>query len=823
MELIDAAFEAFKQIKIDAETHGHSILSEQDTRLKIVDRIVSDVLGYNLLQDVSTEPASGSGFIDYLIKIKETGRLVIEAKKEAVDFEIKALYSGRAYNLNGATFHARAVRDGLAQTIYYAAQESVELGCLTNGNTWIIFRANRLGDGKRPMDGRAFVFSDLQSIEANFKVFYELLSKQCVENLLYRAIFQEAEGQEVRVKDFAESLVKEDNLRLMTADFTSDFERVMNIFFSKLSGDDDPEFLSNCFVETKESQAAEYQLARISEELVSKVKAIETSQGEAIRKIIERIKNTNRQEFIILVGSKGAGKSTFVDRFFNYVLSSNLKDECIVVKVNLAGYSGSEQEITNWLDSTLLEATETVLYNGAPTNDEIQGIFFGEYNRYKRAHKVLYETERTKFKIEFAKHMEARRESRPTEYIQKLIGNIVRSRQKVPCIVFDNADHFSIDIQEKVFQYGRSIYENKLCLVIVPITDKTSWQLSKQGAIKSYENEVMFLPTPSPKRIIEKRIEYLDGKIEIEKRHKAQYFFKKGITIELRDIEGFVKLLQTIFLQDHRTSKWIGSFSNFDIRTSLEITRDIISSPHLSIGEFLKAYVVKSGSGDNEEDVIKPYRIKNALVKRRYNSYPVKHHPYVQNLYYCNGDVNTSPLLSIRVLQVLKDRKQDTGAADSFFSVSQLIGYFHAMTVEQTTIHKTLQFLLSHGLIRSYDPSIIDIDYSKKVEVTPSGLEHYYWAINDIDFAYIMLEVTPICDRDFFDDLNASYNTPNNKFRLTKLFLDYLEREDATYCKVPNHPSYDGQKVIHIRFDWLRQVLERKINGYQRNRVTRRT
>src|SRR6185436_2721196 len=98
---------------------------------------------------------------------------------------------------------------------------------------------------------------------------------------------------------------------------------------------------------------------------------------------------------------------------------------------------------------------------------------------------------------------------KPLDYILALLRNLVSGRKQIPCIVVDNADHFSIDFQEKVFQFARSLFEQEFCIVIMPITDKTSWHLSRQGALQSFENEALLLPTPSAKRVLERRIEFV--------------------------------------------------------------------------------------------------------------------------------------------------------------------------------------------------------------------------------------------------------------------------------------------------------------------------
>jgi GTPase SAR1 family protein len=795
MEIIDAAFDAFIKIIDEIKTYEYSIFSEEDTRVKIIDRILIEVFLYPF-DSFTTESRAGKGFIDYKVTINNIPRLIIEAKKSGIDFDIDSSYSGRAFNLNGPVFQDKSIQEGLDQAIYYAAYKGIELSCLTNGKSWIIFRSNRLGDGKDVTEGKGFVFSTLESIRKEFKLFYELLSQEGIKDLRYRAIFQEVEGSEIRKKEFSKAIKDEGNLKVMKRDnHSQDFDKVMNDFFSRLTGDNDPEMLTECFVETKESQFAEQELIRISEDLAYRIKTLETNESEVLQNLIEKVKTTNRHEFVILIGGKGAGKSTFIERFFKNVLAEQLKESCIVVRVNLAESDGDINAVSDWLNYTLLEECERVLYNGKPSFEEIQGMFWFEYDRLKTGTwKELYTTNKSQFKIDFGKHIEDRRENRPNEYIKRMIGDITKSRFKVPCVIFDNTDHYSIEFQEKVFQYGRSIYEKEICLVIVPITDKTSWQLSKQGSIQSFENEALYLPTPPPRKIIEKRIEFLEKKIEIEKQTKGHYFLNRGIPIEINNIEGFVKYLQGVFLREENTSKWIGSFSNFDIRRCLELTRDLIASPHLSLEEFLKVYVASSREG-GEEEPVKLFRIKNALIKKVYDSYPVGNHKYIQNLFYLTGNINTSPVLSLRILQVLVDRKNDK-SEDNFLLIDQILDYFGAMGVDRSITLKHLDISLSKGLILSYDPTILSIENSRKVEISPSGFEHYLWALNDNDYLFIMLEVTPITDQQFFNFIDETYHQWSVRNELMLRFLIYLETEDITYCHIPSHVAFKGQHSI---------------------------
>ena len=192
MKNIDVAFAQFSKILEEIKGYESTIFSEQDSRIKIIDRILIEVLGFKF-EDILTEPKSGEGFIDYKISINAIPRLIVEAKKDGLDFEIGDSYNGRAFKLNGPVFKNQIVQDGLRQAIIYSAMEGVELACLTNGRTWIILKANRTSENKNVFDGKAFVFSNLESLRNEFKLFYELLCPESISSFRYRAILQEVD------------------------------------------------------------------------------------------------------------------------------------------------------------------------------------------------------------------------------------------------------------------------------------------------------------------------------------------------------------------------------------------------------------------------------------------------------------------------------------------------------------------------------------------------------------------------------------------------------------------------------------------------------
>ena len=77
---IDTGKKHFEELLPIWEKDLQEIESEQDTRLRIIDRIFVEVLGWDR-SEMSTDKHVSLGYVDYLLISENRNRLVIEAKK----------------------------------------------------------------------------------------------------------------------------------------------------------------------------------------------------------------------------------------------------------------------------------------------------------------------------------------------------------------------------------------------------------------------------------------------------------------------------------------------------------------------------------------------------------------------------------------------------------------------------------------------------------------------------------------------------------------------------------------------------------------------
>jgi predicted type IV restriction endonuclease len=187
---MDNAFERFAKFKGEVEPSLGGILSEADARLKLINRMLTEVLGWQF-DEIQPEQHSPEGFADYLLSRGGTRRLVIEAKKTGVVLTTSVNPKMAAHKVSGPAL--RQAADIFRQAAGYCMDQGVEFAVITSGDRWIFF--NPFPKNGTPYhDSKAILFPSLAAIEESFATFYELAAPGSVVNRLYRTVFGKVEG-----------------------------------------------------------------------------------------------------------------------------------------------------------------------------------------------------------------------------------------------------------------------------------------------------------------------------------------------------------------------------------------------------------------------------------------------------------------------------------------------------------------------------------------------------------------------------------------------------------------------------------------------------
>lgn len=784
------------------------IETEQDVRLQVIDLILTEVLGWRR-SDIQTEPHFDSGYVDYLLKADNRNRFVIEAKRVS-----KLLVDSRNqrvafYKANGSALNS--AQEGLQQAKRYCSDTGVMFSALTTGFEWIGYWAIRT-DGKVPYEGKAVVFPTLESVNDKFALFYDMFSKEGIISNLYQVHIHESEGLQVHHIEKLAPVIDKNEVRLLQkSKMAADLENIFKQFFSTMSGVNDPEMLAKCFVESKESREADVSLEKIANNLINRIDVVDSHEGDELQEHIRVAVESQRGEFVLVIGNKGAGKSTFIDRFFRLVLEKSLRDRCLVIRVDLADSGGDVSNIDSWLTHQIRKEIEISFFGKRnPTFEELQGIFFSEYNRWQTGeHKFLYERNKQEFKEKFGAYIADIVDNQEDKYVRRLLRDAVLSRKLMPSIVFDNTDHFPQEFQERIFQYAQSVHRANLSFVICPITDRTIWQLSKSGPLQSYDTRAFYLPVPSTKDVLEKRVSFLKEKLEEDaKKEKGDYFLAKGIRLSIKDLNAFAACIDDIFVKTEYISRMVGWLSNHDIRRSLNISQRIITSPIVSMEDLIKTFLA-----ENRLNIPK-LKIKQALIFGDYSQFNQDANDYVLNVFSVRPDDVTSPLLKISILRVLMDKEfQSSDAESAYMMIEEVQNYFEPCGIPRRIINQHVRDLLRCRLIEPYDPTDNEVYEDQRVRVTHSGQIHYEFTQNDDVYLTSMSLTTDIRDMDLIAEIRDIKKGRNGKIgkdewmKIIMIFVEYMLKEDEKFVVLPNLDTYSGQIAmrLELRQKWFCQ------------------
>ena len=265
---LDPAFEKTKDIVDAAILNIQSIKTEEDTKLQIIIRIITEGLGWPF-SDIGAEVKHDNGYSDYLVSNGGKPAFIIEAKRIG-SLEIGITESQRLRHLKISGPGLKNALPGIEQAAGYATQEGLPIAVLTDGSTWIIFKPFVPGENFKNKE--AFVFPSLSAVLTDFLTFYELLSKELFGKKTYNIIFDKLHQNRLLLTQSLFTPLEENKIKISKkSTLAFDLERVFSNFFTRLTGDDNGDMLIDCFVETRESRIADFSLEKITANVLGNI------------------------------------------------------------------------------------------------------------------------------------------------------------------------------------------------------------------------------------------------------------------------------------------------------------------------------------------------------------------------------------------------------------------------------------------------------------------------------------------------------------------------------------------------------------------------
>ncbi|RZK25735.1 MAG: hypothetical protein EOO43_04735 [Flavobacterium sp.] len=791
MKDINSALQSFETFKERFSEYQKDDLTEADTRSKIIDYLLFEVLGWDE-RDIIREGHVISGYFDYRISIPGV-HFLVEAKKQFKEFILPK------YNKNvSLNVLLKANSEVINQIRNYSTDEGIQYGLITNGYQFIFFKTFNT-DGKPWKENIALIFNSLEDVEKRFTEFFDCFSKQSVierGGFLFDQILNVPEGRTVlsTVSDRDKELIRNS----MTGALTPIIDKVFGEIFSEQK-EDDLEFIKECFVENAETKKNKNEIERlfgdVAPHLSNVIPAVNTEsiQKQIISEINDddvSIRNLAPPKPIIIIGSKGAGKTTFINHLFKYKTTAGEIENHFIVYVDFRTFFETNQSFEPARLATVILESIYTKYDGLALyslpiliriyNKEIKRKDESTWKFNKENDNALYQKELSAYLEEVQKDS--------LSHLSQLSKYLLRERRKRLVVIMDNADQFNEDIQGKVFLFAHSLTLASLCGTVISLREGYYRKWQNSPPFDAYESNVYHITAPPYATILSKRIEYA---IQVNSSNpKIRTVVggdgKQKIDLSPQYVEHFLQSIKTSLLEIENSAMlgFVSETTYPNIREGLRVFKGFLTSGHTKVSEYIEREKHRTAAQKNYPTIPMHEFIKSiALQNKHYYSSETS---IVYNLFTPPID-SDDHFIKIYILFDLSTFLEGKSHVDRYVSNESIIEKFVEFGYRANIINLAMSELIKASLIET-DEQLSDVDWKElpsKFNVALTMKGNYYLNVLIDRFHYYDLigQDTIIFDSQFFNKLSEDFPTSNQEgarnFDLRKIFA----REFIAYLK----------------------------------------
>ncbi|KJE34434.1 hypothetical protein UF64_15300 [Thalassospira sp. HJ] len=632
--------------------------NEAETRLKLIDKIVFDVLGWTH-DDVEVEERVSEDkttqFADYTIRTVSTS-LLIEAKRVGVaSFDVPK----KRRELLGRKMVSGEVGDAIKQARDYARKLSIPFAVVTNGSQWVVFPATRT-DAVSFEKSSAIIFPDIESVLNNdFSEFYDLLSRDAV---ISGSLENDLLGQ------------KEDQIigRRLNLYFKNSFSKISRSSLFPLIEDEvvtafsedlvssDVDLFSKCYVDTPDrlkfdSRIGMHLTRRDNPAKSSPMKVMTASGKSSFSDAISRASDNVRPLALLVLGQVGAGKTTFI----NHVR---------LVRERERFEPRKDAPYPHWIyvDCRKLSRYEDALefFVSVMFDYIAQDEFLSSYERcVKHAYKSDIDS-LLAGPLKIISDDEPLQRVKISEFLSEeyknkksYVENILKYAAK-NCAVFlvvDNVDQFEDQsVQESIFSDAIAIAQRLNLSLVLAMRDATYVANKARPIFDAFDFDPIQVDAPDVKMVLSRRFnvarELLRGK-------KSEFVAENGAKIELDDTSIVIDLVSQSVL-DTEIGNAISVLSTGDIRLCLRMTREFLRNGYSATGKAMRIFK------ETGRYRLPPHEAMRAIMLGNQSVYDEKYSP-VANPFDANLSMTSAQFLRLFVLSALVNA-QSTKNGSSF-------------------------------------------------------------------------------------------------------------------------------------------------------------
>lgn len=770
--------QSFRSLKASLEATAVN-WNEADTRFQIIDRILTECLGWPKDQtSFRLEQYEDGEYRDYLLG--QPGAAIWEAKRSGISFDFPADISDRTTQSLADIFAtSREAEKAVRQVQQYCNVSGVEIGVVTNGYQLVAFIAVRIGASW--LKGQALIFKDMDHLEQNFAQFWQCLSPDGIAerrlvSLLTRGTTRTV-PQKLSAKLFRFPSVRykselQTNLRALSELLLED---VVSTEAMRAH------FLRECYCET----GALSRDALLSQEIIQARYAalfppsdaaprLEPAGGTADEGLLSRQIATEAlaRRPIVLLGDVGVGKTSFLEDLM-YVRAAREFQNALSIYIDLGSKAALALDIREFVLGDIERQLQSKFSIDVHEHNFVRGVYDLEIKRFRSSFKAkVYQSNKTKLDEQLMARLEELVNDR-AEHLRRSIKHVALARKHQVIIVLDNADQRKLEVQQEAFIIAQDFARNWEALVFIAVRPQTFFQSKRTGALSAYPHKVFTILPPRPELVIEKRLVFAlrlaEGRISTD--------MLKGVRLSIGNMAEFLRALIYSLDRNRDLKEILANITGGNIRALVEFITSFIGSPNV---EAEKIVNIQRSTG---RYLIPLHEFSKAAILGEYSHF-VAPTSLAMNVFDVSSPDAKEHFLALIVLAYLLS-DVSTKDKDGFVRSDRVISEMqtHGYLIDQ--VQATLRRLTNKRLIEATERVTFEEDLAGLVGEMPDGFRmtsigtyHLRRWIGTFAYLDAMVFDTPIFDPAIDESLQSDIESYDigHRYERALAFRNYLSQ-----------------------------------------------
>ncbi|TBM18741.1 type I restriction enzyme HsdR N-terminal domain-containing protein [Hafnia alvei] len=504
------------------------------------------------------------------------------------------------------------------------------------------------------------------------------------------------------------------------------------------------------------------------------------------KEIIEKFRGRSPLEnkILLIVGSVGSGKTTFIDHLKEVALPDDIMKNTLWLRFNMNESPVSSDEVYDWLREKIIQQCK-LSYPDIDFDmlDTLKKLYSVEINKFKKGEgQLLSGDEYNRELYNIIKVCKSNLHATALSYT-RYCGT---ERGKLVVIVLDNCDKRTLPEQLLMFQAAQWLQNEFRSLIILPLREETYDNYRDRPPLDTALKDMVFrIEPPLFNYVLHSRVQLvLKEMTRTSSSNTLSYSLPNGFNVEYSKDERsyyLTSIVNSIFVHDAQIRRMIVGLSGRNIRRALEIFLEFCTSGHITEGEFLK---IRQSEGRYALPLHIVTRVLLRLNRRFYDS----DNSYLKNVFSTEKDDGKgNHFTRFAILKWFHNNFGSSGPTGlkGYFPLSDLKSGLVKFGFSPKVITREVDYLLQGQCLVSEDFRVAGITDEDLLRLSSAGFVHLDM-LSNISYLAALAEdtlfPTESIARKVSDRMGSVQNQYNKEMvsANAKELVDFLESQRKT-------------------------------------------